>query len=857
MENRKMPEEERIVAQKRSRRVWQRVVSLLACVVVFCTTYALILPAITMERAAVCGREEHSHIEECFDVADPSVLICALEEHTHTDECRTGGETTPSTENIPVQTTETIPQITEANRETEAAGDLVVSDEGVGLLSVIEADNPVVLNAGVEGVSYPDFETEMNGLDKLKLSENVSIWIRETDAWRESGEGTGVGGYQFWTGQAATINIAIGSNESSTYRLYFQFTKAGGGLDVSPEKNGGAYTFHGQPITCKATEDPNTVYLEFTPAAGVTADIPIRAWYTSPDTAGGGLKVWGEKVSEGTTSDTIQFSWHTQVYPFALSAVIDTYSSRSEMTVDFHSENRGVLPFDPIYILNMESKGDPAVTWGRNYAASTDISAYLDMPAGFYWDTEFVNAINNKNITLDKYNSGAYWFYTFYAGEKMIAYFMVSPSNTDFAIKDAWVTWDEAKNKPVFHCRVINTSGKEMSGGGEKYIGTDGKEYTVQRQVRFIVCKDALTIVTNDETENLGFNEITEERSPLMCHFEAVVNYAHDNITADPNSDMNADLATELKTEKAIDIPKAVPRLSFGRSVIYPTYFGESFCDTLTLQNYGTVDWLAGNTAVQTVYQQMRYGMYITPENMEKMFQEEYGKELTIEITNATLGEWQEVTGTDGKTTAYLHPGNTYHPDANSEEPRYKLTINYNDETRLYQVAIAEYPDNTHSKTVTGNSVEEVLRKAGYGVTEADTYHFRWTQNEEGTACQLVPGETRTFHIYTDFKDTFKNLTSDNPGQYPNEKIDVRNAARFTTGGSYIETWYYPGSFYREVNISKQIFKNEQILEGVFKVKAGDVLDHQITLTNAGTGVYENLPIVDEIYGTQYLLAPV
>lgn len=103
MENRKMPEEERIVAQKRSRRVWQRVVSLLACVVVFCTTYALILPAITMERAAVCGREEHSHIEECFDVADTSVLVCALEEHTHTDECRTGGETTPSTENIPVQ----------------------------------------------------------------------------------------------------------------------------------------------------------------------------------------------------------------------------------------------------------------------------------------------------------------------------------------------------------------------------------------------------------------------------------------------------------------------------------------------------------------------------------------------------------------------------------------------------------------------------------------------------------------------------------------------------------------------------------------------------------------------------------
>ena len=873
----RVPGAEQYTAQNNRRRIWQRIVGMLACAVVFVTTYALILPAITMEKAAVCGFEEHSHTEECFDADDPSVRICALEEHTHTDECRTSGETTAATEEIPVQTTEAIPQNTEVNQETESAGDLVVSDEGIGLLSTNEVAEPVVLSTDLNGVSYPDFETEMNGSDRLKLSKNVSIWIDQTDAWRESGDGTGVGGYQFWTGQAATIYIDTGSSENSTYRLYFQFTKAGGGLNVSPEENGGAYTFHGQPVTCYATKDPNTVCLEFTPAAGATADIPIEACYTSPNTAGGSLKVWGmvcptsdesnteeetsetiREVEETTDDKSIQFSWHTQVYPFVLGASIDTYSSRSEMTVDFHSENRGILPVDPIYIMTMESAGDPAVTWGRNYAASTDISAYLDMPAGFYWDTEFVNAINNKNVTLDKYNSGAYWFYTFYAGEKMIAYFMVSPSNTDFAIKDAWVTWDEAKNKPVFHCRVINTSGKEMSGGGEKYIGTDGKEYTVQRQVGFRVYKDALTIVTNDETENLGFNEITEERSPLMCHFEAVVNYAHDNITADPNSDMNDDLTAGLKTEKAIDILKAVPRISFGRSVTYPAYFGESFCDTLTLQNYGTVDWLAGNTAVQTVYQQMRYGMYITPENMEKMFQEEYGKELTIEITNAMLGEWQEVTGTDGKTTVYLHPGNTYHPDANSEEPRYRLTINYNDETGLYQVAIAEYPDNTHCKTVTGNSVEEVLRKAGYGVTEADTYHFRWAQNEEGSTLQLVPGETRTFHIYTDFKDTFKNLASDNIGQYPNEKIDVgSNYAFFTTGGSTMATWHFPGAFYREASLSKSITKADgTVLEGNFKVKAGDVLDHQITLTNVGTGVYENLPIVDEIYGTQYLLVP-
>ena len=39
-----------LAAVQRRRRVWQKIVSVLACIVVFCTTYALILPAITIDR---------------------------------------------------------------------------------------------------------------------------------------------------------------------------------------------------------------------------------------------------------------------------------------------------------------------------------------------------------------------------------------------------------------------------------------------------------------------------------------------------------------------------------------------------------------------------------------------------------------------------------------------------------------------------------------------------------------------------------------------------------------------------------------------------------------------------------------
>ncbi len=64
---------------------WQRVLSVLIAIVVFCTTYALILPAITLSKDTICGFEEHSHTEDCYS-SDGS-LICEIPEHKHVDSC--------------------------------------------------------------------------------------------------------------------------------------------------------------------------------------------------------------------------------------------------------------------------------------------------------------------------------------------------------------------------------------------------------------------------------------------------------------------------------------------------------------------------------------------------------------------------------------------------------------------------------------------------------------------------------------------------------------------------------------------------------------------------------------------------
>ena len=77
-------------AKKNSRKkIWLKILSVLSAAVVFCTTYALILPAITQERETFCGTEEHTHSESCL-AAEEKVLICELSEeeaHFHSEEC--------------------------------------------------------------------------------------------------------------------------------------------------------------------------------------------------------------------------------------------------------------------------------------------------------------------------------------------------------------------------------------------------------------------------------------------------------------------------------------------------------------------------------------------------------------------------------------------------------------------------------------------------------------------------------------------------------------------------------------------------------------------------------------------------
>ena len=80
---------------RKQRRVnrWHKVVNVMGGIVVFCTTYALILPAITMTTPLVCEIPEHTHTEECYQVEsvvpgrEPACGLTEAEAHTHGEDC--------------------------------------------------------------------------------------------------------------------------------------------------------------------------------------------------------------------------------------------------------------------------------------------------------------------------------------------------------------------------------------------------------------------------------------------------------------------------------------------------------------------------------------------------------------------------------------------------------------------------------------------------------------------------------------------------------------------------------------------------------------------------------------------------
>lgn len=140
---------------KRHKRLgrWRYMVTVLAAVIIFSTVYALILPAITMERSPDCGIAEHTHGESCYD--ESGTLICTLEEHEHTAECYSDTEEPTEEDPLPeeeaVVEEEPVEEMTAAPTEAE---ETQPTEEETEAATEFQTEPPTEKPSEVERLSF-------------------------------------------------------------------------------------------------------------------------------------------------------------------------------------------------------------------------------------------------------------------------------------------------------------------------------------------------------------------------------------------------------------------------------------------------------------------------------------------------------------------------------------------------------------------------------------------------------------------------------------------------------------------------------------------------------------------------------
>ena len=312
-------------------------------------------------------------------------------------------------------------------------------------------------NNGLTGSSGSGVdEDNMAGEESLIVSRtgatNMTISVSsagETLAWQGNEDGTG--GYTLLTGDTMTVTASVGNTQGRdnyVYRLYIKKGNTKCSLSITA---GTTYTFDGNTAICYATEDPNVVYLEFTPSTGKTLSVPVTAVYPSPGSSGGGIAVWGEilTASEAADKSTIHSAgkqinafWKTQPDEYTLSKTLNGGSSIAIAG----SEDGVARPASSLgWNIRLDRSTDTTSAYGKDIVKSVDFSDTLTLPDGIHWSEAVLQAVRDGNVG----SSNGY----LYAGDVKIAY------NSQTSKWSGWrVTLSEDGQNLVFHWKYNNSS---------------------------------------------------------------------------------------------------------------------------------------------------------------------------------------------------------------------------------------------------------------------------------------------------------------------------------------------------------------------------------------------------------------
>lgn len=673
-----------------------------------------------------------------------------------------------------------------------------------------------------DAAAYIDGQKELEITSEGDQPMYISILDADGTIWNSD---TDIGRYGTLTGNSLSVNISVSSTDIQTtkaYRVYFETSELDASSSISP---GNTINFNGTDITCYATEAPNIMYIEFTPVAGVTASASVSFSYPSPSSRGGNLRVWGvilsqdeaeknrDKVIECETvsaqgdipayTKAIQAYWYTQPNEFS-PVKTSTGSSSIALTGDGAGN---IIPSSNLSYQIVYSRSSAETSaYGKDFVKTVDFCDSFDFGAdsGISWSDEVIENIKSGDVNYA--NS------VFLSGDIAIA----SVRNASGAtIINPAVEYDDEKGV-VFRWSLYNSS-------------TTAEIATTTTNLTFY--RDAFSFDSS---------KISTDKSPyeFTNNVEAVTHYTY-----------SPDQTSRSSAVKSFTVSSG--SIAVSKSVAGDEYMGGAVDFTLAVKNSSSLSYTDEAGVVYTVEDSLNPYFYIKPENMERMFNDEYGKDLVITVADTAFSQWSEVKDVNGGT-AYINAANS-----DIESNLDTLTISWNEDKTALQVT-----DSAGKTTAVETSLKETLQSLGYTVTDSTTFSTVWTLNDGTTPMVLYGGETRNLYIYASSKDTFQMLSNDSPNCYSTESNRISNTAYVYANmdGTRSRKSYH--SISKNLNREAYIYKNASLNstgEALTpnNLKPDNVIDYTVEFDHFGNGSYENLPLVDELYGTQVLLAPV
>ncbi|MCD8083803.1 MAG: prealbumin-like fold domain-containing protein [Clostridiales bacterium] len=609
-------------------------------------------------------------------------------------------------------------------------------------------------------------------------------------------------------------------------------------------------------------EDMEAWYVEF---AGVsqseTCQGYIQLLYPSPDTPGGDVLIFGVIYdSDGETvvssnRDAFDASWKTKPDTFQVALALDETQEEKGLILEKEEESIHVSVKDNsdedlIWTIRMEDTTEESLTdqgIGEDLISYICVSDRIVFPVGIGWDGEWDGIVSIVNQTEE------YFYISFYDTDGHILLTLVNRSENE--AKDYALTYDAEARELNLSWTILNSSigddgfAASQIDNGEWEIRLNGDDLILQDESAYESAADSHTI------NNVVRYEYHYDWSGT-CANEAIVSI-----------DI-AGVSSHVILSKTSDRSGTV-------------YMGEDAYYTVSLFNQGAT---ATDDLKDLTDSALDATQYFTPENIWKMFfgvaedleddrylDEDSGKYLTILITEATvyyhtLQDLETVNDMDGNASVYKTNANyllntvPFYIDAT-------ITMTREDSDESVHITFA-HGDAVFYETEVFDPAELklIMSRIGYVVTADATYHAVWDLTDH----QLSAGETRHYKIYSTLKDTFQyheNVYLNYADSYHVAEntvyLDFDNTGKNEGDEDYLETQEATAE-YTDIMYDFEIEKRIYQVDGE-SVEADDtdvfyrnsVITYQLYVNHYGTGVAEDLPLIDEINGSQYLLVPV